>query len=659
MFSQLKKQVQDNFKELSKQQTLFYVTIDRDEIWNQYLNGFDEAYKQHHNCNCCKSFLRQYSGIVGIVDGVRVSIWDNINPPAEFVKSVNNIAKYISSLPITDVFLTDTAKCGTNKNSQIKPGEVINWEHFYLEVDKRFVVRTDAIDSIKGEKRTNKEVLKSSIELIEMDAVDTVLELIAQKSLYKGNEFEAVVKEFRAILVEFDNLPPMNNNNYFWVKSTKLHESMCKIKNTVIGTLLVDLSKGEPLDAAVGSFEAKVAPTNYKRPTALVTPRMVEEAKKKLEEMGLVNSLERRYANLTDISVENILFTDKSSDLKDVFAEISKEAPINPKTLSKIEEVSIEDFLTKVLPTSKSVELLLDNNHLGNLTSILTAQDNTAPSLFKWDNPFSWSYTGGITDSMKERVKAAGGKVDGVLRFSIQWNEDGKSRIDLDAHCVEPTKHIYFGDRVSSISKGWLDVDMISPVGVGIENISWPSKAAMRPGVYKFRVHNFSNHRSFDGVRIEIEMDGIIYEYSCNKPFTGNLQVAEVTYLNGEFTIKSLLDGKTSVNSKEKWGVKTNQFVRVKQIMLSPNYWGSNRGNKHYFFMLENCVSDEPARPFFNEFLKDEFTENRKVFEILGSKIKVPETKQQLSGVGFSDTQRNSVIARVEGTFKRNVKITF
>ena len=116
---------------------------------------------------------------------------------------------------------------------------------------------------------------------------------------------------------------------------------------------------------------------------------------------------------------------------------------------------------------------------------------------------------------------------------------------------------------------------------------------------------------------------------------------------------------KSQVVSKDKWSIKTNQFVKVNKLMLSPNHWSNSTGNKHYMFFLENCVSDENARPFFNEFLKNEFDENRKVFEIMGSKIKVEPTNNQLSGIAFSETQPNHLLVRVDGNFKRVLNIKF
>jgi hypothetical protein len=94
--------------------------------------------------------------------------------------------------------------------------------------------------------------------------------------------------------------------------------------------------------------------------------------------------------------------------------------------------------------------------------------------------------------------------------------------------------------------------------------------------------------------------------------------------------------------------------------MMSPNYWnGTGIGNKHYFFMLNGCKNDGSARGFFNEFLRSDLDADRKVFEIVGSKMKAAESDEQLSGLGFSSTQRNSVLCRVNGSFTRVIKLVF
>lgn len=648
MFTDLKKKVQDNFNKMS-QGNLFYVAIDRDEIWRQYILGFPEAERQEHECNCCKSFLRQWSGIVSIIDGKRVSIWDDIDVEG-YADSVAALSEYIHSLPITDVFLNEFKNCGTDKNFDSK--REVTWEHFNITLPAKFVNNRD-IDVVRGHKRTNKELLQRACETIRQDAVETVLELIAQGSLYKGPEYENMLVTFLSFQrIDFAHL----GNDGYWSAIYVLPENVCRIRNTSIGQLLINLSEGMDLDTAVGKFEQMVAPTNYKRPTALVTPKMVEQAKEKLESLGLTGSLDRRYANESDLNAEDILYADKSSTLTDVFGEIAKESTVNPRTFSKVEEVSMQDFIEKIVPGSKSIEVLLENRHMPNMVSLLTAQDKEAPSLFKWNNPFSWNYTGGITDSIKERVKAAGGKVDGVLRVSLSWfNYD-----DLDLHVIEPNgEKISFMNR-KSLTDGELDVDMNAGGRTSrtpVENITWPEERSMLSGVYQVLVNNYSKRETVDsGYDIQIEYGGEVFDISIPASPRGGATDHVVKF---EYHPKTglKLDAQGTVSNKEKWGLKTNQFHKVKNIMLSPNHWERAVGNKHFLFFLENCISDESPRPFFNEFLKDEFTENRKVFEILGSKVKVEPTTNQLSGVGFSETNRNNIIVKVTGKFTRTIKI--
>lgn len=659
-FQNFQKQLAANFKKLSEGD-LFYIEIDREQVWERYLAGFPDEDKQSNTCNCCKAFLRQHAGIVAIKNNDVVSIWDGIKVDDEYAGALEALRTYIHSLPVTDIFLNPFKVCGTEKNLDIKRNVV--WNHFNLTLPNQFV--SSSADTKKGEARTAKDMLKRALTDLKAEATETVLELIDQNTLYRGTEFEGLLKAFLKLQQEFNTVSEFWQDNFCWVKSR--HEvQVARIRNSAIGTLLINLSEGMELEAAVKKYETVVAPTNYKRPTALalVTPKMIEQAKQTLQEAGLLDSIYRRYATEADLNINNVLWSASSDNpFLDPFAELSKETLVNPKSL-KPQEVSIEDFISKVLPQTKNLEVLFENRQQANLVSLITAQNENAPSLFKWDdNKFSWSYADGVTDSIKQRVAEKGGKVDGVLRFSIQWNENGKNNIDFDAHALEPNDNeIYFRNYKKpnvAPSSGNLDVDVINPNGeVAVENITWSKLQSMKCGMYKFWVHNYSGSTSKGGFKAQIEFNGEIhdFEYGQNLKSNENVYVAEVVYSKGGFTIKSLLDSKTTVNSLEKWNLKTYQFHKVSKVMLSPNHWQSKIGNKHWFFMLENCRNSEKARPFFNEFLKQELDLHKKVFEMLAGKVEVPESTNQVSGLGFSSTQPNSLIVRTDN---KNLQINF
>jgi len=683
-FNEFKRLLQENFKEMSKNAThLFEVDLDKDELWNLYLDSFptgtNEVYRERraYDCSCCKSFIRTIGNAVIIKDNKVSTIWDFNTNDTTYQPVLNALAAYVKSKAVSDVYVSKMKSIGTDKNhEQMENGKVKTWEHFYLELDSKFVDRSNKSEGdIKGAYRDTRNVFKRSLDEITEDGILTVLELISQNSLYKGEEWEGVLKEFLRYKKEYAKLnTESDRGNYAWVQSVKAGVSIGRIRNHSIGTLLTNISEGMDLDLAVKKYEQIVAPSNYKRPKAIYTKKMLEDAKKTIAELGYMDSLQRRFANLDDITVNNILFSNKDSAKRinggnDIFGDMEKEVSVSPKKFSKVEEVSAKDFIDKVLPTAKEIEAFVENKHDKNFVSMIAPCNKDSKSMFKWNNNLSWAYVGNITDSdMKQNVKAAGGNVDGVLRFSIQWNEDGKDNCDLDAHCNEPSgNEIFFGNcRKPGISKltGQLDVDIVHPDGsVAVENITWTDKTKMQHGVYRFFVHQYSGSVR-KGFKAEVEFDGEIYTFEYNKSMRSDerVVVAEVTLdTNGNFSIKEKISGSSAVSSKEVWGISTNQFVPVSVVCYSPNYFDEQDGigHRHLFFMLKDCKNGEEPNGYYNEFLKNELTEHKRVFEALGAKCHVEDTEDQLSGIGFSMTKRSDLVVKVKGATERVLKIKF
>jgi len=687
-FKVFAKQVNSRLTALQKNE--MYVTdVNTDELWSVYLSAFpadsDPIYKTNttHTCSCCRNFVKNLGAAVAIIDGKIQTVWDNFeNLPYPYNIVSEAMSDYLKTKKVVSLYRSSELQYGAEvTRQQIEDGSFINWNHFYGKVDSKHF--TKAPDADRGQFNTSLDVFIRGLNEITLEALDTVLDLIQSNNLYRGQEFKTKVSSFRNIKVKYDKIKFESEKRIFAI--TSMHQNISHFKNEVIGTLVYDLSTGVDIETAVKMFESKVAPANYKRPTALITPKMVESAMETIKELDLQDALQRRFAVIEDVSVNNVLWVDNETKSKmkggieDLLMGSVKKTKVKEDTAV---EMSIDEFVKDILPKASSIELLVKNSHATNFVSLTAPVHSDVAHLFKWNNDFAWSYNGNIADSeLRKAVQSRGGRVDGVFRFSHQWNYDKRNTSLMDLHVFMPgngTKaengvHDSYGNgervgwnnRKHNKSGGVQDVDYTSaaPVGyVPVENITFPDISSMPEGKYVCKIHNWAFRSPTEGgFKAEIEFEGNVFEYEYTKPLKNKewVTVAVVTLKDGKFSIEHHLPH--SASSQKIWGIETESLVKVNTIMNSPNYWDDNAvGNKHWFFILEGCVNPEETRGIYNEFLRSDLEVHRKVFEILGNKTKCPVAEKQLSGLGFSSTQKNSCTFVVKGDkIRKTVTVNF
>lgn len=572
--------------------------------------------------------------------------------------------------------------------------DVYTFHHFYVDLPKKFVLTgSESIGTYLSIKNSLHQVFVKGLN-IPLETLQVVSELMAQGSLLRADLYKYKVDEFISIKEEYDNLEgsTLSKDNWTWKRFSDI--PFAGFANELIGTTCLDLAEGKNINVVQKEFNIRVDSANYMKAKPAITERQKQDAAKWIEENGYTESFKRRFATLDDAlngSINEVIHTNISKSKKapasNLFANVKT---VNSGVLSRhkkaefneIQTVDIETFINSILPNSKSIQVFLENSFSSNLVTMTTAIDPSCKSIFKWsDNHFSWTYNGNLAarSNLTQAVISKGGRVDGVLRFTHSWNELEPNDSLMDLHVFMPgnngptrkicdayggnTNRVGWNRRDDPTSGGVQDVDYTSPAPIGyipVENITFPSLNKLKDGKYRCMIHNWNKRTTNGRGKAEIAFNGELYEYIY--PATEDkewVDVATVTLDNGQWSIEHHLEP-VGATSSTMWGLDTNQFHKVNLISLSPNYWGDNKiGNKHYFFFLEGCHSDQPMRSFHIENLNGELLAHRKVLEVYGMTDKLEPTTKQLAGLGFTDDSKETLIVKVEGSFKRVVRVRF
>lgn len=163
-FIDFKRAVYKQFDALANNADRLYLTnVNKDELWDCYINSYPEDERQSHTCNCCRQFIKPYGNVVAIVNNKLVSIWDSLVLDEPYATVARNLAQLVKSKPVCNVFVSKVVKLGTDKNNvwiETPTRHVHTWNHLFYKLPNHLLCAvSDSEEAVQGALRINKTVL--------------------------------------------------------------------------------------------------------------------------------------------------------------------------------------------------------------------------------------------------------------------------------------------------------------------------------------------------------------------------------------------------------------------------------------------------------------------------------------------------------------------
>lgn len=629
-------------------------------IYDLFLSNLPAYSQQHYNCNACRHFFDRFGGLVTIDEkgDIHSVLWDEKSAPTFFVNAVNAIKINVLTSKVTGVFLSEEKTLGYPKTGV--------WTHPHAKLPSSMVFRSrnESAGQAMAKKQQEFGMVIRALRDFSMDTVDKALALINSETLYRGDKAKPNVEWFKGLL---ESLQHVNNSkrysNLVWLAVASASEGFTHIRSSSTGVLLKAITEGLPTEEIQSKFYDIMNPANYQRSQSAPSDKAIYEAEKLIVNMGLEESLERRYAKFEEVPLawkpEAETKVEPKKPTGGVFGHLMAKAKTENIMSLPTSVMTWDKFCRTVLPTADGLEVLVDNP--SKFMALVTAVNPEAENILQWNNPFSWYYHAGIDAEMKRRVEEAGGRYeDNELRVSLMW----EGLTDLDLHCVTPLgEEIHFHNKRGRCD-GYLDLDMNGldkQSTTPVENIRWHRNAPQ--GRYKFFVHNYNEKVDILGTpfKAELEVNGQVFSYEGQAlREKGRVTVFEFNYVKGQTPV---IDSPQTTSSSN-WNVREGSFVKVNGITTSPNLWGgeeNHHAGTHVFFLLEGVkdLSEGKGRGFFNEMLKPELRQIRKTLELFTANTPIEDAEEATAcGVGYSkDGDWGLTLKVTSGNSSRVIKI--
>lgn len=377
-------------------------------LFHVYLDGSPSlSERKVRDCHACRRFIDVFGGLVTIdhLGHQRSALWSPTDVPMAYRDAARSLAGVVSKARVESVFhsserILGHAVMGVRKDD---PREL--WTHFSVAIPPSEVWRSKVLDASQAMAQSiqDYDMLTRGLAEFEVEHFRKAHAMLTSEALFRSEKHEGLAK-WLLDLRESIASARGTRGNLIWRAVAAAPSGWCHIRSGMIGTLLVDLKDGLPIETVKRRWGEKMHPLQYQRPQAAPTVGQIVQAEKLVEKLGVARALERRFAKLVDVQTiwtPRAPKTPQATPAPGVFGHLRPDARPAPLIASEnVQLMTFEKFARVVLPEAEQIDLFVEPK-LDAFVAYVTAQHADAPPVLQWDreelrNPVSlYTYVNG------------------------------------------------------------------------------------------------------------------------------------------------------------------------------------------------------------------------------------------------------------------------
>lgn len=447
-------------------------TVSTENLFSHYFLGNLDGYRrQHYNCRCCKQFFDRYGGLVTIDEnGKKHSLLWNVSGVPEFFKNaVRHLRKMVENRSITNMFISSEQMFGHPETGE--------WTHFHGRNPKVVLNPLKNSHQLMAEKLEDFDILHRSLLEFPLQTAEEAVRVISrlnrsEKALDCAHWFVNLHEDVKAA----DN---KNHFNVIWKYVGNAPAGWCHIRSSMIGTVLEQLKAGMSFGKIEVSWNAKMDPLKYQRPTT-VKAGNIDAAETAFQKLGAQSALPRRFAELGDIK-KLIWQPSVPRPKKVLFGSVRPSSGI-PSLKLRQSVMTWEKFQRTVLKDAEKLEFLATPK--GNYYSLVTAVDPNSYPMLQWD---SWEYR----NQLSHYVYVGGSNAS-------NWNLMAGSWVKVNGLCMSPPQQSP-GNFKNHADRVMVVLDRCFDINYRVGGLYFPEDLKNELREFRSVIEAYSNNNSISG----------------------------------------------------------------------------------------------------------------------------------------------------------------